>query len=171
MSNDALERLKNRQRPTVPKRNATLTSSNQDIQISGSPDINNDYQELESNNKGIINPKQRFEASETKTIIDPKKRFEVSTNKDISISRNPDDLLKTKQTTLRLELGLSDRLSDICKVNKISREVFIEALFEYYETHHEVEGEILTNAISKAEYRTEIANLKRAKTMMEKFNS
>jgi hypothetical protein len=70
---------------------------------------------------------------------------------------------------MRLEQGLSDRLQDVCRDNGLSREVLIEALFEYGEAHPEVMRTVLKEAQLKNEHRQQIANLKRAKSMMEKF--
>lgn len=124
MSDDALERLKNRQRPSVPARDASLTSSSVDISIPR-------YLEVEK----------------------PLEEAEV----------------KTKQTTIRLETEVSNRLSEVCKSNSISREVLIEALFEYYETDPNAWNKIITQAKSKNEKRMRNANIKRAKSMMQKF--
>jgi hypothetical protein len=70
---------------------------------------------------------------------------------------------------MRLEQGLSERLQEVCRENGISREVLIEALFEYSEAHPDVLEAVLSQAKIKNEHRQQIANLKRAKSMMEKF--
>jgi hypothetical protein len=72
---------------------------------------------------------------------------------------------------MRLEQGLSDRLQEVCREHGISREVLIEALFEYGEAHPDMLREVLSEAKLKNEHRQQIANLKRAKSMMEKFGS
>ena len=123
MSDDALERLKQRQRPSVPTRDASLTSRSPDISTSR-------YQELNT--------------------------------------QEPE--LKTKQSTIRLEAELSNRLSEVCKSNGISREVLIEALFEYYESNPEAWDAIITLATTKNDHRMKNANRKRAKSMMQKFS-
>jgi hypothetical protein len=120
MSDDALERLKKRQRPSVPTRDASLTSR---------------YQELKTQESNIQEPE-----------------------------------LKTKQSTIRLEAELSNRLSEVCKSNGISREVLIEALFEHYESNPEAWDAIITLAKTKNDHRMKNANLKRAKSMMQKFS-
>lgn len=123
MSDDALERLKQRQRPSVPTRDASLTSSSPDISTS------------------------RYQESNT---------------------QEPE--IKTKQSTIRLEAGLSNRLSEVCKSNGISREVLIEALFEHYESNPEAGDAIISLAKTKNDLRMKNANLKRAKSMMQKFS-
>lgn len=77
--------------------------------------------------------------------------------------------LETKQSTLRLEAGVSDRLQTLCRENGICREVLIEALFEYAETNPKALNKVLIQAKEKNEYRQQIANRRRAKSMMEKF--
>jgi len=48
--------------------------------------------------------------------------------------------------------------------------VLIEAMFEYTETSADVLQKVLLAARSKNEQRQKIANLKRAKSMMERFD-
>lgn len=137
---DALERLKNRNRPTVPIRDASLTPVTTVTPIHPiSPDTSiSRYQETEK-------PKTQD-------------------------SKLPDiETLQTKQSTMRLEQGLSDRLQDLCRSHSISREVLIEAMFEYCESKPDVLDVVLAEAKQKNEHRLQVANLKRAKSMMEKF--
>jgi hypothetical protein len=122
---DALERLKNRNRPTVPNRDASLELS--------SPDIS------------------------TSSIQDSKK------------SRRSEKSLTTKQSTIRLEAGLSDRLQKICHKSEVSREVFIEAMFEYCEKNSPALQAVLEEAKQKNSHRQQVANLRRAKSMMQRF--
>jgi len=119
---DALERLKNRSRPSVPNRDA------------GS--------------------------------LEPQKSAIVETQKPMS-----QDVvqLQTKQTTLRLEQGMGDRLQDVCRENDICREVLIEAMFEYCEANPEAIQAVLIEAKGKNDHRQQIANQKRAKSMMQRF--
>jgi hypothetical protein len=72
----------------------------------------------------------------------------------------------TKQTTLRLETKLLERLSKLCTKENLSREVLIEALFEHYEQDRSAKKTILTQAKQKASQRQALANHKRAKTML-----
>ena len=124
---DALERLKQRNRPTVPNRDASIAPIVLDAQISRHPEV------------------------------------------QISTLQEPHQVLQTKQTTMRLEQGLIDRLQDLCRDNSISREVLIEAMFEYCESHSEVLAAVLLEAKEKNEQRQQVANLKRAKSMMQRF--
>ena len=124
---DALERLKQRNRPTVPHRDASIAPIALDTQISRYPEV------------------------------------------QISTLQEPRQVLQTKQTTMRLEQGLIDRLQDLCRDNSISREVLIEAMFEYCETNSEVLEAVLLEAKEKNEERQQVANLKRAKSMMQRF--
>lgn len=126
---DALERLKQRNRPTVPNRDTALT---------------------------------------TPIVSD----IEISRNLEVKISTLPESVappLQTKQTTMRLEQGLIDRLQDLCRDNGISREVLIEAMFEYCEADPTVLETILSKAKEKNEQRQQVANQKRAKSMMQRF--
>ena len=137
---DALERLKNRSRPIVPDRDASLspssvTSTIQDISTSGILDS------LESR------------------VSDAR----------IPSSQEIEQSLQTKQSTLRLEVGVSDRLQDLCRENGICREVLIEAMFGYCEANTEALQAVLAEAKVKNDHRQQIANQKRAKSMMQRF--
>jgi hypothetical protein len=135
--NDALERLKNRNRPTVPNRDASLTpiSTIADTSISRSPEV------------------------------------QVSTPSEVQtpIAQELMPSLQTKQSTLRLEVGVSDRLQEICRDNGICREVLIEAMFEFCEQHPEALQGVLAEATTRNEQRQQVANQKRAKSMMQRF--
>lgn len=169
-NSDALDRLRNRQRPTVPNRDVSLNSRSPDISISR----NRDSQIPDISASGD---------SETFQETDPEKpvmeetqppRPKESSNKrypDIETSTVPDiERLDTKQSTLRLEADLSDRLQTLCRSQGICREVLLEALFEHFESNLDVQPEILAAAQSKNEHRQHIANLKRAQSMMKRFS-
>lgn len=89
---------------------------------------------------------------------------------DNPISGNPSEQLLTKPSTLRLEANLSQRLSEVCQDNSISREVLIEALFEHYSNDPEAWKAILASAKERGKRRMLLANLKRAKSMMQRFS-
>jgi hypothetical protein len=148
---DALERLKKRNRPTVPSRDASLTSNTQPF---GGQDISTSrYLDLQTS----ISPESQIaEIAEIPQLLES----------ELLEAEQP---LKTKQTTLRLEQGIGDRLQDLCRENAVCREVLIEAMFEYTETSADVLQKVLAEAKNKHEQRQQIANLKRAKSMMERF--
>lgn len=131
---DALERLKQRNRPSVPKRDATLQPESQDTEVSEGLDIS------------------------------------TSRNLDIGNSKKRTKSFKTKQSTIRLEAGLSERLQKVCRGSGVSREVFIEAMFEYCEKNPEALQSVMKEAQDKNEQRQQMANLRRAKSMMQKFS-
>jgi hypothetical protein len=140
---DALERLKQRQRPTVPSRDTSLESLGLDISI-----------------------------PETLDNSMPRS-LDISTPEslDKGVSKSQSKNLATKQTTIRLETKLLERVTKVCAKENLSREVLFEALFEHYEQDSEAWESILSQAKEKAGHRLAIANRKRAKTMMQRFNS
>lgn len=154
MSNDALERLKQRQRPTVPMRDASLASDNTDISIS----TNIDTSIPKTLETQLSQPVQDIKDTSTSRYLEVEK-----------LSQEVIEQIKTKQSTLRLEAQLSDRLSTVCRENGISREVLLEALFQYYESEPEAWKTILGEAKRRAEQRQQLANFKRAQSMMQRF--
>jgi hypothetical protein len=190
---DALERLRKRQRPTVPTRDTSLVSGGQDISISRSPGLDiSEHEETagkelrepgakssldistsryleDDGSSGLLGNHERGLSSET--------AGQKPTSPDISISRYPDfkksetitQPLTTKQSTLRLEANLSDRLQFLCREHNLCREVLLEAMFEHCEANHDVLEQVLLSAQEKNEHRQQIANLKRAQSMMKRF--
>ena len=157
MSNDALERLKNRQRPNVPNRDTSL-SPNVDISTSRYQDSN----DIDISISGCQeSPSQESPSIDTS----------ISGQQDSQVSRIEPEQLLTKQTTLRLEAALSQRLSEVCQNNGISREVLLEALFEHYSNDPEAWQTILAAAKRRGERRMSVANIKRAKSMMQRFGN
>ncbi len=130
MTDDALERLKQRQRPIVTDRDTKLSHS------------------LDTS---------------TPRYLDTKK----SLHSDIPVQPQPE--IQTKQTTMRLDAIISDRLSDLCKQHGISREVLIEALLVEFENNPDLQHPVLNEAQTRHAQRLQEANRKRAQTMMEKF--
>ena len=149
---DALERLKNRQRPIVPARSVSIESESVDTSTSG---------HLESiNTDSLISKNLELENADSL----------ISENQETSNLIKPPKMLTTKQTTIRLEAKLLERVTKLCAKENLSREVLFEALFEHYEQDSEAWASILSEAKRKAENRLMIANRKRAKTMMKRFN-
>ena len=139
---DALDRLKKRSRPTVPNRDVSLTP--------------------------VSEPSTSQDISISRYLEE-----KISASPAVQISRPVESgqPLTTKQTTLRLEQGVSDRLQNLCRKSGICREVLIEAMFEFSESNPDVLQQVLSDASNKNEQRQQIANLKRAKSMMERFGS
>jgi hypothetical protein len=190
---DALDRLRKRQRPTVPIRDTSLVSGGQDTSISGSPgmetsehektagkgiletetetspDISTSRYPENSDNSGLLGSHERKPSSKTVN--------RQSTSPDTSTPRYPDTKkleaitqpLTTKQSTLRLEANLSDRLQSLCREHNLCREVLLEAMFEHCEANQDVLKQVLVSAQEKNEHRQQIANLKRAQSMMKRF--
>ena len=159
---DALERIKNRQRPEVPKRDPAMAptaaqpiensiSRYPDIQISTSSD----------------NANQAIDVSISSNL-----EIETSRNVDIQISTPPDQRLPpVKQTTLRLDKALSDQLQALCHQEQICREVLIEAMFLEMQKTPELHEMIIAQAQERQRKRTAVANHKRAVSMMQRVSN
>lgn len=147
MSQDALERLRNKAKPTVTNRELpTLTSNEINTQL------NTDVSDS-SNQDVEISKLSRSATAE-------------STESDL-----PSAKLETKQSTIRLEKGLSQRLTSYCQQEEISREVFLEALFVQFEKNQALQSKVLKEARQRDDKRRKIANYRRAKSMIEKFGN
>ena len=204
---DALERLKNRTRPTVRNRDTSLVSPSLDIptprllESEAAATYNTAISTpLDSSSVKLTDPKSSVTVDistlEALDIADSSSQAAQQPrsldkndprNQDTQISVNPDTSttvilelpisenlgagtgLKTKQSTLRLEQGVGDRLQDLCREQGICREVLIEALFEFSEAHPDLLSVVLTAAKVKHSQRQHIANQRRAQSMMQRF--
>jgi hypothetical protein len=201
MNQDALERLRNRVKPTVESRD-----------LSSIPSVNN-HQDLDNDEASLTKSKQapQFHSGVPSTF-DAQNDISNSSNQDIEISTSKnrvrvksayaeqyplgspavqtldleklsssskfvsDELdsssidIETKQSTVRLEKKLSQRLTQQCQSEEISREVFLEALFVYFENHKSMQSKVLQEARKRDGQRQKLANYRRAKSMIERFN-
>lgn len=154
---DALDRLKKRNRPKVAPRDASLTSGLQDIQTSRHTES-----ETSSDEAVPTTTPEQTTAPASPDILE-------SRHTDIETPKSPDDELQTKRSTFRMETNLIDRLHAFCRRQGLSREVLIEAMFEYMEAHPEAMGQVVADAGVKHDHRQQLANRKRAEAMMQKF--
>lgn len=146
MSQDALERLRNKAKPIVENRDTSLFSSLEQNTSINSDTFNSSNQDLKISTLPDASVADNNESN--KTIFD----------------------LETKQSTIRLERKLSQRLSQKCLEEEISREVFLEALFIQFEKNQSLQLKVLKEARNRDEQRRKIANYRRAKSMIEKFD-
>lgn len=146
---DALERLRQRQRPNVPSRDVTLTSTPQDPKTTAIED---------SKSNRVLG----LEVSRSQDIF----KSEVVSQEN---TQPLYQVLETKQSTLRLEANLSQRLQVLCRQNGLSREVLVEAMFEQCEVNSELLDSVLAAAQEKNQLRQHIANQRRAQSMMKRF--
>jgi predicted DNA-binding protein len=94
------------------------------------------------------------------------KSLDIQTSRHLNLKKQNS---KTKRSTFRLEAEVLDRMQTLCRRQSICREVLVEAMYEYIEDHPEAMNEVLVAANKKNEYRQQLANRKRAETMMNKF--
>jgi hypothetical protein len=173
---DALDRLKQRQRPKVAPRDASLTSRPQDIQLSRHQDIqisrHIDADEVEAKADMAGLPalvESRHTDVQMSESLGRGRSAERSRHIDIQTSRPLDDEPPTKRSTFRLDADLIERLHNFCRHQGLSREVLIEAMYEYMEANPDALAQVVENASQKHDQRQQLANRKRAEAMMSKF--
>lgn len=186
---DALDRLKQRKRPKVQPRSTQVSQPTVDIsthrhidvespETTGSqpfpPDLSEDIQIYRH-----IDPKasQSSEVADSQPVL-PKRSedIQMSRHTDLKTSQSLPSVdaeireeLEVKRSTFRLEVGLISRLHRLCQDNGLSREVMIESMFEYMESNSEALTQVLQVADAKNIRRQQIANRKRAESMIKKF--
>ena len=164
MNQDALERLRNRAKPTVQSRDLSTIPS-----VSKNEETSNREASVTFNTVKDISDSSNQD-SEISTIADVEAVSQPSKLASNELSSSSMDI-KTKQSTIRLEQKLSQRLSQQCQEEEISREVFLEALFVYFENHKSIQSKVLQEARKRDRQRQKIANYRRAKSMIERFGS
>lgn len=151
---DALDRLRQKRRPKVQPRSTQVEQGSEDIQISR----HTESEDLEDSRHIDIGTSRH---TESKDILDSRHiEFNMS---------EPLEEVEVKRSTFRLEAELISRLHRLCKDSGVSREVFIEAMFEYAEAHSSALEQIMDEASLKHERRLQLANRKRAASMSKKF--
>jgi hypothetical protein len=169
---DALERIKNRQRPEVPKRDpAMATIPSQVLILAESNSLNIEQSKHLDIQISTLSAEMPISQS-VDSLESEDTEFEVSGYPDIQISTLPDKLsFSVKQTTLRLEKDLSDDLQALCQREQICREVLIEAMFLEMLNASELRESIITQARERQRKRTTAANHKRALSMMQRVSN
>ena len=168
MNQDALERLRNRAKPTVEKRDLSTISSVNSNEQSSLKNIS--VKEFEEGSKEESNSSNQ--EVEISTSVDIDNNSQSSLSGDVLDEDKLSSMeLKTKQSTIRLEQGLSQKIIQRCQLEEISREVFLEALFVYFENHKSIQSKVLREARKRDKQRQKIANYRRAKSMIERFGS
>lgn len=209
---DALERIKNRQRPEVPKRDPSIASSTietvdsslsdildadkhklLDIQISTLPDHDNNQIDTERLLSRSLDASQiKISAQGLKEVAANVKIVDSSTHSDLEtdipksldiqistplkledrkISGDPSPVVfEVKQTTIRLEKAINNKLQALCHQEEICREVLIEAMFLEMENTPKFYNRIMIQAQERQMKRTAIANRKRAFSMMQRLS-
>jgi hypothetical protein len=173
---DALDRLKQRQRPKVAPRDASLTSRPQDVQASRPQDIqisrHIEGEDMEAKPATVRLPEvvesRHIDIQMSETLEDGI-GVEASRHIDIQASRHIEGEPPTKRSTFRLDADLIERLHNFCRHQGLSREVLIEAMYEYMEANPEALAQVVENASQKHDHRQQLANRKRAEAMMSKF--
>ena len=155
MNQDALERLRNRAKPTVQSRDLSTIPS---VSNNNPPIAQVDATDVSNSSNQDVEISTNTDAIDTSSSI-------PSSNGLASSSME----LKTKQSTIRLEHELSQKISQRCQSEEISREVFLEALFVYFENHKSIQSKVLQEARKRDKQRQKIANYRRAKSMIERF--
>ena len=161
MSDDLLKNIRTKIKPAVENRDTSLNSKILD----NSNSINTDTLNSTSQDTSISGNLDLEVSGNTDNLN--KGNMKEAQKAPISVSLEQE--LETKQSTLRLEAGVSERLQSLCRKEGICREVLIEAMFEYIESNPKALGKVLSQAKAKNEYRQRMANRRRAKSMIDRF--
>ena len=149
MSDNAIDRLKNRQRPKVDKRNASLDPTSElNIEenlghVEQNSEINSNITEfsnsvIESNNKNENDSKLNLD-------IEPIRR------------------------SIRLTPEIDEDIDQLCKDNKITRDTLFEATLTVCSNNQALMKKVIKEAQERYKERKRIGELKKLRTMKQKF--
>ncbi len=145
MTDNAIDRLKNRERKKVTKRNASL---NQDL------DKSHDSSEIESNNK-----KETTEVSNS--VIESNSQYQIKSLP--TLDQEP------IRRTIRLDPPVDELIDDLCKGNKITRDTLFEAAILVCSNNQKVMKKVLAEAQERYLQRKRVGELKKINTMSRKY--
>ncbi|MEO1669902.1 MAG: hypothetical protein AAFR77_03805 [Cyanobacteria bacterium J06631_2] len=156
-TNDALERLRNRAKPKVESRNQSNVHDRNTVHNSEAAAPTADNNLTASGDLDV----------EISTLPD------ISTSSSQLLNQDKQNTVEvefaTKQTTIRLEKQILQRISQVCQESEISREVLLESLFVNFENNEANRAKIIKQARKRDERRKEIANQRRAKSMIKRY--
>ncbi|NCR42320.1 MAG: hypothetical protein GPJ21_22390 [Microcystis aeruginosa W13-11] len=160
MSN-ALDRLVNKKKPTVPPR---LDVVEEILPIPSEP-----KEEIAQLTQDVI--KNLSQDSKTSLSQDSKTSLSQDINTETSLVselRQEEDF-ETVRSSIRLEQAIDDSLRQLCHDERITKETLLEAAYLYLEAHPTELEEVVQTARQRLQRRKTIADYKRAKTMQERF--
>ena len=80
----------------------------------------------------------------------------------------PEDI-ETKRMPLQIEIEVWQDITRTCGDLGVSKDVFFEALYLYYQRNAEALGEVAAEASQRRERRVEVGNRKRLRSLQEKY--
>jgi hypothetical protein len=151
MSENAIDRLKNRQRPKVDKRDASLE---QNFEL----DLEEDVKKTEPNLEINSNVTQF-----SNSVIE-------------SNSKNQNDYLldldiEPIRRSIRLTPKIDEDLDKICRENKITRDTLFEAALTVCSNNQALMKKVIKEAQERYKERKRIGEFRKLKTMKQKFES
>ncbi|MFM7277602.1 MAG: hypothetical protein ACKO1I_08050 [Microcystis aeruginosa] len=160
--NNALDRLVNKKKPTVPPR---IDVVEEILPIPSEP-----KEEIAQLTQYPI--KNLSQDSKTSLSQDNKTSLSQDNNTETSLVvselRRGDDL-ETVRNTIRLDRAIDDSLRQLCHDERITKETLLEAAYLYLDAHPTELEEVVQTARQRLQQRKAIADYKRAKTMQERF--
>jgi len=170
MVEDALARLRNRARPSVPPRDSSLL---------GGPHIPLPADTAETPPDGSLQHSAGQAHPAGSRAYDERQAEETNTLNDVNHSWRQDSFssLQTDATpavirsTVRLDAKLDAQLERFCREHKITRELFLEAAFALAQTQPQWLENIATEAARRRKARLQSAERKKLNTLKAKLES
>lgn len=170
---DALDRLRQKNRPKVQPRSTQVEHGSEDIQTSRhtEADKSENSRHTDTGVSRDIEGKDTLDSRHIDSnMSETHRHIDILSSRHMGLNMSePLEEVEVKRSTFRLEAGLISRLHRLCKDSGVSREVFIEAMFEHVEAHPSALEQIMDEASLKHEHRLQLANRKRAASMNKRY--
>lgn len=163
MTENAIDRLKDRQRKKVNPRNASLNVDNEKLSNEGSQTSN------QSNNNDSL--------TETSQTIDQSNSNDSLTEISQTINQSSSNDLLTEDSwiiepirrTVRLDPQVDEYMDILCKENKVTRETLIEAAILISSKNQRTLSKVIIDAKDRYQDRKRKGELKKLQTMSRKL--
>lgn len=132
--------------------------------------MNDAFDRLKKRARPVVPPRD--------TSLIPRKNDQMTEVSHSVISSKPPDEIGQSETseklpevvrrTIRIEEELDYELDRLCRKEKITREVFLEAAYQVCENHPEILAEVIENARERYQRRKSVGELRKLKTLSQK---
>ena len=164
MTENAIERLKNRQRKKVSPRNASLNVNIETETITESSQTTN----TSNNNDVITKNSQKAKESDINGLEIKSSQTINQLNSNDVITKNS-QIVEPVRRTVRLDPQVDEYMDVLCKENRVTRETLIEAAILICSKNQKTLNKVITDAKDRYKDRKHKGELKKLQTMSRKL--
>lgn len=163
MTENAIDRLKDRQRKKVSPRNASLNDSNKKMLAENSQITN------QSNSNDLLTESSQTinQSNSNGLLTESGQTINQSSSNDLLTEGSW--ILEPVRRTVRLDPQVDEYMDTLCKENRVTRETLIEAAILICSKNQRTLGKVITDAKDRYKDRKHKGELKKLQTMSRKL--